>query len=527
MPRLVSQRQGLRNVATAHLAQTMALIELPADDLEASVAAELAANPALELASDNHCPRCGRRVKQHPCPACYRDQFPSEGPIVYLSARKYATGSGVFDYTERDGDGGDTLDVREPEKLPEHILRQIAVGLAHEDRHIAAYLLNRLDKHGFLPESPADSALFLHVSLPRVNAVLGLIQRAEPPGLGTQDARESLLVQLEVLEEDTVVHPLARVCIDRHWAALCRRDWGRVARDLRVPRAAITDALAYIRRNLTPYPAQAFSGDGRGPFGPASGEGGYYRPDAIISRPADGSDKPLNIEVFTPVDGTLRVEPTFKAALDECADGSAEREEWRRHMARAQLFAKCLQQRNNTMCRLLSEIALEQDRFILGGDGDLKPLTRSAMAGRLGVHESTISRAVADKSVALPGGRIVPLAKFFDRSLSARDAVKAIIGCEDRPLTDDEIAAHLRLRGYGVARRTVAKYRAAEGILSAAARARVRDYSRVARRPRLTARAETGGPLSGPSSAPGQGGRLQAEASPEPGAAGGVLVGLQ
>jgi RNA polymerase sigma-54 factor len=81
--------------------------------------------------------------------------------------------------------------------------------------------------------------------------------------------------------------------------------------------------------------------------------------------------------------------------------------------------------------------------------------------------------------VALPDGRIVALAKFFDRSLSVRDAVKAIVAAEIRPLTDDEIAARLAGLGYAVARRTVAKYRAAEGILPAVARARIAAAGRA------------------------------------------------
>jgi RNA polymerase sigma-54 factor len=201
------------------------------------------------------------------------------------------------------------------------------------------------------------------------------------------------------------------------------------------------------------------------------------QPDAVVSRPAGGQEGPLRIEVFTPVNGWLRVDPAFKAALAGCNDN--EREAWERYAARAQLFAKCLRQRNNTMCRLMEVIVREQEPYILGGDRDLKPMTRAALATHLGVHESTISRAVAHKTVALPDGRIVPLAKFFDRSLSVRDALKEIVGRETQPLTDDEIAGRLAGLGYKVARRTVAKYRAAEGILPAIARSRAAMATRA------------------------------------------------
>jgi RNA polymerase sigma-54 factor len=470
----LSQSPGLRlrATATAHLAQTMTLIALPAAELEAAVSAELASNPALELLADSRCPSCGRRLKERPCPVCSRQRDGADGPIVYLSSRTRMHG----DFPADRDDDRETPEPPAPEKLAEHVLRQIAPMIATEDRPIAAYLLMRLDERGFLPEMPVESALFLRVSLARVEAVLTLVQHADPPGLAAHDTQESLLLQIDSLEEEGSVHPLARACIRDHWDSLGRRDLGRIARELHVPRHQVVEADLFIRRNLTPFPAQAFWGDGRGrvAFDPASGFAG--QPDAVITPPADGATGSLRVEVFTPVEGWLRVDPRFKEALADCPEG--ERESWERYAARAQLFAKCLRQRNNTMCRLMETLAREQRPFILGGDRDLKPMTRASLATRLEVHESTISRAVAHKTVALPDGRIVALAKFFDRSLSVRDALKTIVAAEIRPLTDDQISTRLAGLGYKVARRTVAKYRAAEGILPAIARARVAAAAR-------------------------------------------------
>jgi RNA polymerase sigma-54 factor len=117
------------------------------------------------------------------------------------------------------------------------------------------------------------------------------------------------------------------------------------------------------------------------------------------------------------------------------------------------------------MMRLSSRLAVLQREFILYGDECLKPLTRAILSTELQVHESTISRAVAGKSVQLPNGRIIPLARFFDRSLHIRTALKQIIEQEQAPLSDTELVVLLRRQGYAVARRTVAKYRAMEGIL--------------------------------------------------------------
>jgi RNA polymerase sigma-54 factor len=168
----------------------------------------------------------------------------------------------------------------------------------------------------------------------------------------------------------------------------------------------------------------------------------------------------------------------FRQAMAQAGEGHSD--EWSQDLERASLFVKCLQQRNNTVRRLMEILVTGQAEFILKGDRHLRPLTRARVAEQIGVHESTVSRAVAHKSIALPDGRIIPLAKFFDRSLSVRDRVKEIVEHEGRPLTDDEIVEMLEREGIQVARRTIAKYRAMEGILPARLRQRKQPAAGVA-----------------------------------------------
>jgi RNA polymerase sigma-54 factor len=117
--------------------------------------------------------------------------------------------------------------------------------------------------------------------------------------------------------------------------------------------------------------------------------------------------------------------------------------------------------------RLMQRLVVLQREFILFGDAHLSPVTRASLADELEVHESTVSRAVSSKAVQLPNGRIVPLSKLFDRSLHIRTALIQIISQETQPLSDTHIADLLDKQGFPVARRTVAKYRAMEGILPA------------------------------------------------------------
>jgi RNA polymerase sigma-54 factor len=147
---------------------------------------------------------------------------------------------------------------------------------------------------------------------------------------------------------------------------------------------------------------------------------------------------------------------------------------WQADIEHANLFVKCLQQRNNTIGRLSQRLAVLQRDFILLGDAKLKPLTRAELANELEVHESTISRAVSSKTVQVPSRRIIPLSMFFDRSLNVRTALKSIIEHEKKPLSDTQLMSMLSRQGFDVARRTVAKYRSIEGILPAHLRGHVR-----------------------------------------------------
>ncbi|MGQ0604330.1 MAG: RNA polymerase factor sigma-54 [Anaerolineales bacterium] len=469
--------QDQRHTATAHLAQTMTFLQMSTTELETALLKELNENPALELVEELRCPQCGKRLARLPCPTCAAPRTDDQ-PVVYLSPRQ-----SLGDRSRADnGESSDDIEVRLRERLDEYILRQIAPALEVAERPVAAYLLAQLDEDGLLTEPIIEMAQYLRVAPSRIERVLNLIQHSDPPGVGAQSPQQSLLIQLESLAETTpeALLTIARAIITEHFEPLARRDYARIARALQIPLIRVTQAAQFIQRNLTPYPGRAYWGEGKQPY---ADEVTYKDPDISITQlrkqpngsQASGS---LMVEIIAPLSGWLRVNPELKAALAQCPE-EGEREKWVQAVERAGLIAKCLQQRNHTLRRLMEMIATEQRAFILGGDGDLRPFTRSRVAKELGVHESTISRAVAGKSIALPNGRIVPLSKFFDRSLSVRDRVRNIIEAENRPLTDDEIAARLADDGLQVARRTVAKYRNMLGILPANLRGAAKGNGRA------------------------------------------------
>jgi RNA polymerase sigma-54 factor len=230
---------------------------------------------------------------------------------------------------------------------------------------------------------------------------------------------------------------------------------------LKISVANAQEIARFISENLNPFPGRAYWGDIH--HGNEAPLNVYTSPDIILSLLDKQLDSPLVVEIVSPFAGLLQVSAEFRRYASQASPENAE--QWKSYLERADLLVKCLQQRTHTIVRLMRLLTMRQREFILNGDSYLQPITRASLAEELGVHESTISRAVSNKTAQLPSGHIIPLAKFFDRSLHIRTALKELIERETKPLSDSELAKLLKKQGFAVARRTVAKYRAMEGIL--------------------------------------------------------------
>jgi RNA polymerase sigma-54 factor len=448
----------------------MTLLGLTTLELRQRIEAELAANPALELLEGRRCPVCHRPLPDggtctlcslHPGSVSERARpLSPDQPIVFLSHRDdFHRHSRPLseDFPE------DEL-ASEIEDLPTFVLRQVATELQPEDRPLAAHVLTSLDEDGLLSVSLVEIARYHHVPLTRLESVLHLIQRVEPVGVGCSTPKEALLVQLDVLAETRPVPQLAVEAIRQGMDLLSRHRYVELGQLLGVSTAQAKELARYISDNLNPYPARAHWGDVH--QNTEAPPDVYHFPDIVISQLYDNEDSPLVIEVLTPMAGNLRINPLFREALRQAPPDKAD--QWQADLDRATLLVKCLGQRNHTIVRMIERLATLQRDFILQGEAYLRPVTRARLAKELNVHESTISRAVADKALQLPSGRIIPLSMFFDRSLQVRTALKQLINQESGSvLSDSDLAELLKRQGYPVARRTVAKYRAMEGILPA------------------------------------------------------------
>lgn len=455
------QYQVQRPMTTAHLAQTMTLLSLSAFELKQQIEAELASNPALEIVEERRCPHCHRVLpKDGACPICSQ---PTNSdvlePVVYVSPmddfipRK--------DYNDQDYPDEPISPVTED--LTTYVIRQIATELNKQQQLIAVHLLTNLDDDGFLTVSLMEVAQYFHVPLAQVEEVQRIIQLAEPIGVGSENPKQAMMVQLEVLSETNIVPEYAHELILEHLDLLSRRQYAEIAKKIGISVQRVEKISEFISENLNPFPGRSHWGTMRNPSTPETSV--YHQPDVLIRFLNDDPKSQLIVEIIMPMMGTLQVSTLYKQAIKQ-SEGES-KDGMREDMDRASLFVKCLQQRNHTMQRLMQRLVVIQRPYLTKGEKYLKPITRASLAIELGVHESTISRAVSGKSVELPNRKIVPLNGFFDRSLSARTILREIVSNETKPLSDSQIQTKLDERGIQVARRTVAKYRAMEGILPA------------------------------------------------------------
>lgn len=451
----VSQQQT-PNISYRQIA-AVRLLQLPNQELEATIARTLEENPAFEAETRPCCPRCNNPLESPlaPCSVCgnatrtpddrQRDDSPDfEGP-AYSGA-----------YTDDEND--DPMS-RVPAAIPtgETLLQTLCLSIPAEDAHIAEYLVGSLDHHGFLaPTIVDDAADALGCEQERVEAALRALQRLDPAGIGARGAQECLLIQLERLSEAGDPHPLAETLVRDHMRDVAYRRFREVAKRLGLTPKRIEAEWEFIRHDLYPYPAHGFDSSS----GTLTSTATPVRPDVVIRATSNG----FAAEVVERNRYVLRVNPEYVWARKnltrlQCDDGA--RTHIRSHVEQAQTFIAALRQRWETMQRVSDALIEMQHEFLEVGQSALKPLTRADVARKIGLHESTVSRATDGKFVLLPNGRTASFDDFFDASLPAKKALCDIILEENpqRPFSDEQLMRMLQRQGIMIARRTIAKYR--------------------------------------------------------------------
>lgn len=454
---------------TTHIIVTTSMLTLTNVELEALVETELANNPALEMKESQRCDRCGRIIDKPPCHYCIQELLAGTSINIENGTRPgpAATRNSYSD------DFDPMQSVVQPLRLADHIMQQLQTNLEPEEIAIGRYLSEALDEKGFLAVTLQQAAYVLNVREEQVEKVLLEMQLVDPVGVGSRNTQECLLRQLQALPKEPETEnliPIGQKILENYWDDFLHGRWGSIT----IPSQQVNAAIAFIRSNLTPWPALAgWEEEMTRRQGPADSVQ-YNRPDMAFYYDGDGS---LAAEIFTIKSNWLRLSPSFFDML-RSSNGNKQ-ESWVEMADSARLFIKCLGQRQQTLSRAVEKLVNYQEEAIRHGDAHMRELTRTQLARELGVHEATVSRAINGKTAAMPDGRIIPLSHFFESGKSTKEMIRQMVEDEPLPLSDSAIANRLKKMGHPIARRTVAKYRNMLGILPVHLRARKENVNRV------------------------------------------------
>lgn len=460
------QRQWISPV----LIEANQVLLLSRAELQAAMRAEIMKNPALELDFDSptgdetrQCPICGEALHNGWCAMCH--SRPQETP-TRESYEEFADQWYTASPRRNDGDD-DAYDpftaVASEEDLRRQWLADAGTMLPEAQIRIAAFLIVHINERGILDTTLEETALACECDEETALAVLQVVQSIVPVGVAARDYRESFLLQLRGLRENgTVVPETVEQIIAEHLPDLAAGRFAHIVGALGVTTEAVEEARTFIRTHLTPHPLQ----NPTTRAGRKTSETGFLTPDVLIREDASGE-----LVAVVPESGSnrLRINETYSAIASDrgmlAGLSEQEREHIRESVARARLFLHGVRQRGAMLQQVAQYVVEEQEDFLRYGVRELKPLTRAAVAQALGVHESTVSRATANKYVLLPERRVIPFSDFFTASLGVKDVIKELVDHEEYPLTDDEICDKLKELGIQIARRTVAKYRGELGLL--------------------------------------------------------------
>ena len=346
------------------------------------------------------------------------------------------------------------------ETLQEHLLSQLQMSdLGESDRRIGELLIGSIDDAGYLTTSLGDLSLASGLEPSDLERGLRIVQAFDPVGIGARDLRECLLLQLGRLGKSD---SLAGRIVADHLEALGKKRYPEIARWLGVTVAQVQQAANLIA-TLEPKPGRLFGAE----------PDLYVVPDVLVRKVDDEYVVILNDEQVP----HLRISREYRRLMSD-EEGDAKTREYVRDKIRSGRFLiKSIYQRQRTIENIAREIVLHQHDFLESGVGRLKPLTMARIAERVGVHETTVSRAISNKYMETPQG-VFEMKFFFSpgyttdsgrqmSNVAVKETIADLVAREDptHPLSDQEIVEILKEQGVNIARRTVAKYRQEVNIL--------------------------------------------------------------
>ena len=470
-------------VMTPQLQQAIKLLQLSRVELEEMVIKELQENPALEEGPTEEPegtpeqPRTEAPVAtvSDPADLVLNRELSAVDKIGTLDWQEYLDthsnsihGSLTAEATSEDGDSPPSWENSLTKKttLEDHLIWQLRLSkITERESTIGLHIIQNLDENGYLVLSQEDICNATESQPEEVETVLRRIQFFDPVGVAARDLRECLLIQLENLK---LSDSLAVKIVDKYLSFLESKRYERLAKELGVTIDEIAEA-SHLIATLEPKPSRGFEQD----------EVRIVLPDVFVEKVGG------EYVIFLNDDGVprLRVNSLYRRLAGQ--EGAAEeqaRQYLQEKVRAAHWLIKSIQQRQQTLFRVTQSIFKFQLEFLDHGVSRLKPMVLRDVAEDIDMHESTVSRATANKYVHTPQG-LFELKFFFQSGLrggngedvaseSVKEKIRTIISAEDprKPYSDQHIAAALSTDSIEIARRTVAKYREAMGILPSSKR---------------------------------------------------------
>ena len=478
-------------VLAPQLRQSLEMLQLPIAELRAMIQQEMERNPAIEdvisqqeLSFDELANQTSDGTTGHaedaPVPAAATadgndvaedargvDETPldfSDAQIDTLAALDSEARDYYFDdhqgtpYTVQDEERRRYMfdSLTQPVSLQHHLIAQLGLmDLTDEDRQLGELIIGSVNDQGYMPTDLSELARQASVGLTQIEKALRMVQEFDPPGIAARDLRECLMIQLA--RSTTPTAALARAIVNAHLKNLAAHRHSQMAAALKVDEEQIEEAAALIR-TLNPYPGRLLEGD----------VSSYITPEIFVKRLENGRWVVALDDAQLP---RIRISSHYSRLLEDPGT-SAEVKSYIRERIRSGAFLiKSINQRQKTIHRIASEIVDAQQDFLEKGISELRPMTMADVAERVGVHETTVSRTVANKYMKTPVG-VFELKYFFTPGLQTRDGpslsnktvqdmIATMIREEDpaAPLSDQAIQERLQADGIKIARRTVAKYR--------------------------------------------------------------------
>lgn len=458
---MLTQDQRLQMVLAPQLRQSLEMLQLPILELRTLVQQEIEKNPTLEEVP-TETPTIEIEPGKSESDGEEKKELDFAEDFQVLAKLDDEWRSYFFQeeasrlYTPQDAEKRQYFldSLPQQESLQEHMLRQLSLsGLSPADHQIGELIIGSINEDGYLTttvESLSESAA---MDAGHVSDILAVIQDFNPPGVAARDLRECLLNQLVRLgKEDTIANGI----VTDHLEKLGHRRIQDIARSLRVSTEEIQKAADLIA-TLDPKPGRAYSTD----------VAAYVLPEVLVQKIEGKYVVILNDERLP----HLRISSLYRRLMEADATSSDVKTYIMDGIRSGVFLIKSIQQRQQTIFKIATEIVRVQTEFLDQGLTHLKPLTMSQIADVVGVHETTVSRAVSGKYMQTPIG-VFEMKYFFTPGLktengsdvsnkTVKDMISQMVDSEDpaSPLSDQHIQNALNEKGIRIARRTVAKYR--------------------------------------------------------------------